>query len=172
MKRVLLVGALGTLSVFADPIMVNAREAQAAELTVAAASAVKKLFPRALLEVVGVEREGGVQYYEVAVREGTQRLEIEVTADGAIGEIETEVTSADLPQAARDGMLKSAAGAALREIERHEVRGVPKNGSFAAVDPPLVFYEAKYEAGGVWKEIAVAQDGSLLPAEDDDGEDD
>lgn len=150
----------------------GAPEGGSHELTPSAATALKNLYPRGQVLSVGVEREHGVLFYEVEVREGNAALEIEVTPDGDIGEIESRVMLTELPKPAMEGLRKWTAGASIGEVERHEVRGVPRDGRFVEVEPAIVFYEAKYEADGVRKEISVLQDGSRLPsAADDDRED-
>jgi hypothetical protein len=144
----------------------------ASELPAAAAAAVERLFPAAQIVGVGSEREAGVQYYEVTLREGARETEVEVTPDGAIGEVESVVELASLPAAVQDGIRKSASGARVRTVERHQVHGVARDGTFAPLDPPLTFFEAVVGEGAARREISVAADGSPRPAEAEDGGDD
>src|SRR5262245_47646599 len=97
----LVAGTCAALGLWTTPAPAGASE----ELTPQARAVVQALFPDAA--VIGVQREteGGVSYFEVDVRRGDERIEIEVTAEGAVGEIETRVALADVPQAARAGIL-------------------------------------------------------------------
>jgi hypothetical protein len=144
------------------------------ELAPAAVAAVERLFPGSAILDVEQETEAGVAFYEVAVRAGSRRLEVEVTADGLIGEIETAIEPSALPRAVAEGFARIAAGASVKHAERHEVRGVPQNGTFAPVDPPRVLYELSYVQGGERREIALGEDGKPVQQTDDDtdGDDD
>jgi hypothetical protein len=142
------------------------------ELTPDATTAVTQLFPRGSILDVVQETEAGVAFFEVTVRDGSRRVEVEVTADGNVGEIETEVPLADLPRAVADGIARLAGGATVKHAERHEVRGVPRNGTFAAVEPPVVLYEVSYVDGGVRREITLGEDGKPVPQADDDSDGD
>jgi len=145
------------------------------ELTPAASAAVKGRFPAGSIVAVSQEREGGVRYFEVAVQDGPRRVEIEVTAEGTIGEIESVVALDDLPQAVRDAIRTLTAGGSVEVVERHEVRGEPWGGAFVPVEPARIFYEVKSRMDGALREFAIGPDGKALPAEgddDDDGADD
>jgi len=137
----------------------------------AAEAAVRGLLPEGTIEQVGREREHGVEYYEVAVRHRGVLREVEVTADGSIGEIESRIDLAELPQAARARILAASGGEVPRTVELHEVRGTAQGGTFTPVRPPLVFYEASWVADGARREIVVTADGGTPPssvAEDQD----
>jgi hypothetical protein len=144
----------------------------AAELTPAAAAAVNQLYPGAIVSGVEQGREEGVRYFEVAVRVGGEVIEIEVTPDGGIGEIETRVAMADLPRDVRDGISRLTNGARITDVERHEVKGFAMGGVFRPVDPPVIMYEVGFERNGVRREVAVGSNGESLLPTDDDGPDD
>jgi hypothetical protein len=141
------------------------------ELTPAAAAAVKALFPEATVMGVGQEREQGVLYYEVVVSNAGGRVEVEVTADGSIGEIESVVSITDVPEAAREQILSNTRGTKITRVERHEVRGVPQDGTFVPADPPVVLYEVGYDDNGRRKEFVVSEDGSRSPFGEEDDDD-
>ena len=130
-----------------------------------AAAAVQALFPDATLVAIGQEREYGVFYYEVALRTGEATIELEVTTDGVVGEVETEVALADVPPPAQAEIARLTGGGPVGHVERHEVRGVPRGSTFAPVDPPVVFYEVTYERDGIRREVSVASDGGARPVE-------
>jgi hypothetical protein len=165
-------GAAATMTLACALFAASAFGQEFDELTPAAATTVKALFPAATVMGVGQESEQGVSYFEVAVRDGDRRVELEVTADGAVGEIESVWSIADVPQAARDQILRNTRGTDVKQVQRHEVRGVPRNGTFAPVDPPVVLYEAEYEDNGRRREFVVAEDGSPPPFEEEPDDDD
>ena len=55
------------------------------------AQTIKEKFPDAIVVGFVMEREPGVRYYEVNLRRGEDRIEVEVAPDGNIGEIESRV---------------------------------------------------------------------------------
>jgi hypothetical protein len=168
LKRSLLVlvGVAALLVVPCDSTIPDVRAGDAGDLTPEAVAAVKALYPNADIIGVGREREHGVLYYEVAIRDADQRIEIEVTADGAVGEVEMEVPMSDLPRAVQEGISSLTRGASVAEVERHEIHGVPRGETFAAVAPPTIAYEVEFKEDGAWKEIAVGEDGSPLSMTD------
>jgi hypothetical protein len=160
------VAVLALVGLLAGPTILAA---DAERLTAEAEAAVRELFPDALVLEVGHESEQGVRYFEVALRNGDETIEMEVTADGSVGEVETNIEIGDVPQLVRDEIRRVTGGSATR-VERHEIRGIPGDGSFARVDPPRVVYEVKYAAGGAWHELVVGADGRRLSSEESDDE--
>jgi hypothetical protein len=168
----LLVGAAALLALpspFTGPAV---RAGQTGDLTPEAVAAVKALYPHADVVAVGREREQGVLYYEVAIRDGGQRIEIEVTADGAIGETETEVALSDLPRTVQDGISSLTRGAPVATVERHEIHGVARGETFAPLERAVVAYEVEFDDGGVRREVAVDESGKPLSLRDYEGPDD
>lgn len=112
------------------------------------AETIKREFPNARVTGVGRERENGVMYYEVNLSRDGRRVEVEVTADGAIGEIEAYPRMEDLPKDVRAIVAKATKGARHVRIERHERRGRARNGTFAPLPTPTVCYEVRYVLDG------------------------
>ena len=166
------VGAWVSVALLCSLTIPVSRAAKSAELTPAAAAAVNGLYPGAIVTGVEQEREDGVLYFEVAVRLGGEAIEIEVTPEGGIGEIETRVAMADLPKDVRDGISRLTKGARIAQVERHEVKGFAMGGVFRHVDPAVVLYEVEFERDGVRGEVAVGTNGEPLLLTDDDSEDD
>jgi uncharacterized membrane protein YkoI len=137
-----------------------------------AADAVRQLFPAASIVAVGQEREDGVLYYEVVLREGNETIEMEVTPDGTVGEVESRVELAAVPEIVRQAISRQAGRATVREIERHEIRGAPDGGVFVPVDPPRVLYEVAVELDGVRREVIIGADGKTLASKEDDQDSD
>ena len=71
---------------------------------------------------------------------------------------EVKMSLDDVPDAARQAILREAAGAPVREVEREQEGG-------------RVVYEAEVTAGGRAREIEVDADGNVLPEEPEDGDD-
>jgi uncharacterized membrane protein YkoI len=158
------------------------------ELPEAAAAAVKAAFPNAKIDEVEVEEECGVKVFEVELEEGKAEMEVEVTADGCILSVETEVELKDVPAPAAKAIQAAAEGATIGEIEKEEIRAEIKKGENGAapkivkLDAAKVVYEAKLTKGDQVGEIEVAADGTVIQpvkwkakgakADDDDDDDD
>jgi len=134
------------------------------KLPAKATEAVKAAFPKAQIVGVGRERENGVMYYEVNLKEDGKRFELEVTPDGAIGEIEGVLGIDDLPADVREIVAKATEGASRIRIEKHERRGRAKNGTFVPLAQPTERYEVKYYLKGKRRRLWLdAQEVAALP---------
>ena len=71
---------------------------------------------------------------------------------------EAKMNLDDVPGAAREAILREAAGAPVAEVEREEENG-------------KVVYEAEVNSGGKTREIEVDAAGNVLPEEPDDRDD-
>ena len=153
--------------------------AQAAKKDVALPEAARKTieaeFSGAKILSVERERERGVVYFEVELKTyqgGT--IEVEVTADGKLGEIETEIALADLPEEVAAKVRQVTARATVKEIERIDIRGVPLFGTFAALAEPLTYYDVKYAFPGRKHtlQVQLGMTGNVLvKPKPDDGDD-
>jgi uncharacterized membrane protein YkoI len=122
-----------------------------------AAQVIEANFPDARITGLGRERERGAWYYEVALREGNRRFEVEVTDDGVIGEIEGRVLFADLPPELQQKVRERVGRGRLARIEKHERRGVARSGKFVPISTPRISYEIKYyTANGERRELQLA----------------
>lgn len=129
-----------------------------------ARESIQRNFPKARITAVGRERENGVMYYEVNLKENGKRFEVEVTADGTIGEIEANLRLSDLPADVREIVAKATKGASRIRIEKHERRGRAKNGTFVPLAQPTERYEVKYYLKGKRRRLWLdAQDIATLP---------
>jgi uncharacterized membrane protein YkoI len=144
----------------------------APSLPPAAADAVKAAFPQARIVEVEQEKEDGVTVYEVELRQDGKEVEITVSPDGVIVEVETQIPEAELPKAVAQTIAKVAGGAKVEEIEREETRAVVRDGKVVKLDEPRITYEAEFRKDGRETEVEIAADGSVLKTEaEDDGED-
>jgi hypothetical protein len=110
-------------------------------------SAVRRAFPEATIRSFGRERENGALYYEVNLRQAGKRMEVEVSPEGVIGEIESRVYMEDLPAEMRSRIAKLTRGMRIRRIELHERRGRVKAGRFVPLAKTTIKYEVKYFDG-------------------------
>ncbi len=158
---------------FVGGIAVAGSSAELAQIAPRASAAVAQIFPGAAVLGYGEETEGDVAFYEVKVEFGDRQAQVEVTADGRVGEIESVVPAEGLPQPVRATLTRLTEGGSVTEIEKHEVRGVPRRGTFEPVVPPAMQYEVSYVIDGARRQRTIGQNGELLAAEsDDDGGDD
>ncbi|MFO8013739.1 MAG: hypothetical protein R6X20_10595 [Phycisphaerae bacterium] len=107
------------------------------------------------------ETENARTVYEAEWKVDGKEVEVTVAADGKLLERETEIALKDVPAAARETILKEAAGTEVAEVEKVVAGG-------------RITYEAEWKADGKEIEIKVAPDGTLLAkdVEDDDDDDD
>ena len=110
----------------------------------AAARVIKANFPNATITGIGKERERGAWYYEVNLREGGRKFEVEVTKEGVIGEIEAKVRLSDVPDELLSVIRKQVGGARISRVEKHERRGIARSGKFVPLKEPRIMYEVKY----------------------------
>ena len=143
----------------------------ATSLPRAAADAVKAAFPQASIEEVALDKEDGIELYEVELRQNGEETEVTVSPDGVIVEVETEVSLKDLPKAVADAIAKAAGGAKVEEVTREETRAVVRAGKLVKLDQPKITYEAEFRRDGKEVEIELAPDGTILTTEGEDDED-
>jgi uncharacterized membrane protein YkoI len=137
-KRLVTLALLGTLG------LLPAAKAQAQSLPAKAAEAIRLYFPEARITRIGQERERGAWYYEVSLREGKRRFEVEVTEDGVIGEIEARVLLSDMPEGLQAQVRQRVGQGKIVRVEKHERRGVARSGKFVSLATPRISYEVKY----------------------------
>jgi len=129
----------------------------------AVVEAVKTRFPDAKLESAEKETEDGKTVYEIAIKNKDQKIEVTLTADGKIVEIEKQIAASDLPKAVADALATKYAKAKYKVIE--EVIKV-KDGK-----EKLEYYEVHLmTAQGAAVEVRVAANGKLLAEEKQDQE--
>jgi hypothetical protein len=125
-----------------------------------AAEAVKKAFPAASITKITLESGGPPKSYEVGLDQGEQVMEVTVSDDGFIIEAETVMALGEVPAPVREAVTKAVGDGKLFKLERVEHRGRLRDGKFVAIDPPEVFYEAKYMRSLIMHEVEWAPDGS------------
>jgi len=165
MKRVslilLVLGFIGAAVLAAAP---EKKTEKQVVLPAAIAQAVKANFPGAEIKTAEVEKEAGINLYEIEFMAG--RGEIEVAEDGTVMDIATIITMKDLPKAAAEAIYKAAAGAEIKQIEKSEVRAEIKKegekGTLVKLASPRYVYEAELVKGEQKGEVQVAPDGTVV----------
>ena len=136
------------------------------ELPAAVEKAVKDNVPGAEIEILTVEKEGGIALYDIEFKAG--KGEIEVAEDGTVMDIATIISWADLPKAAAEAIKKATEGATIKQLEKSEVRAELKiegeKGTIVKLATPKYAYEAEIVKGNQTGEIQVDPDGKIVEA--------
>jgi len=150
----------------------KAGEAKAkVDLPEAAAKALQAAFPKATVDEAKAEDEGGVKVFDVELKQDKAEMDVEVTADGAILAVETDIEMKDVPKAAAKVLQKAAEGATVHKVRKEEVRAEIKDAKVVKLDAVKVAYEVDIKKGDQKGEIQVAADGAVVEALKWKGED-
>jgi hypothetical protein len=121
--------------------------------------AVKARFPDAKLVGAAEEMEEGKTVYEIAITIKKQKMDVTLTADGKIVEIEKEISAKALPKAVAQGLEAKYPKATHKKVE--EVIKV-KDG-----EEKLEYYEVLLTTDqNKTVEVEIAPDGKILKVED------
>ena len=131
------------------------------QVSPAAADAIKKAFPAASITKATLESGGALKLYEVGLAQGQQTMETTVSAEGQLVEVETVVALSEVPKPVEDAVTKAVGDGKLIKLEKVEHRGKVQAGKFVPLDPPEVFYEAKYIRWLIMHEVEWAPDGTV-----------
>ena len=136
------------------------------ELPAAVAKAVKANFPNAEIGSAEVEKEAGINLFDIEFKD--DQGEIEVAEDGTVMDLATIVAMTEVPKAAAEAISKAAQGATIKQIEKSEIRAEIKKegekGTLVKLDNPKYVYEAELSKGNQRGEIQVAPDGKIVEA--------
>jgi hypothetical protein len=137
-------------------------------LPVYARQAINSAFPGARIVDFERQSEKGVRYYEVDVTWQARTMEVEVTEDGDLGEIQEDVDLETLPQRVLRALSQFTDRENVRKVEMHDIRGTPANGTFVTLPSAQIVYEIKARTSD-GSHIAVRLDatGKVLGADDD-----
>ncbi len=87
------------------------------QLPAAVSAAVKKRFPAAEMVRASKETEDGKTVFEVAIKDHGLKMDVSLTADGTITEIEQTVAAKELPKAAAAALKDKYPGATYKTVE-------------------------------------------------------
>ncbi len=132
-------------------------------------AAIEAAFPGGEVDEVEAEYEGGVKLYEVELELDGRELEITVSPDGIIVEVETELAEGDVPELVAATIARVAGGATAVEVEREETRTDAK---LAKLQKPRVIYEVEFVKDGKKREVEIAADGAVIGEEEENEDDD
>ena len=125
------------------------------------------------VKVVRFEREleGNVRFYEVSLRKGDERMEVEIAEDGGIGEIESLLDFDGLSKEHQERIREAVGSGRIHRIEKHVRIGRLQNGAFVPLESPVEFYEVKYSMGGQRLESKISLDSEKVYEDQDEKED-
>ncbi len=165
MKRILFV--LVAFGMIGLGLAAGASQEQApprAKLPPAVLQAIKANCPGAVIGKLEVEKEAGINLYDIEFKAG--RGEIEVAEDGTVMDIATIVALKDIPKPASEAILKAAAGAKITQLEKSEVRAEIRKegeqGTIVKLNPVKYVFEAELIQGEKRGEFQVAPDGKIV----------
>jgi uncharacterized membrane protein YkoI len=167
MKRV---GLLLLVFAFLGAAVLTAAPEKKAEkqvaLPAAVAQAVKANFPGAEIKSAEMEKEAGINLYDIEFK--ADKGEIEVAEDGTVIDMATVVMIKDVPAAAVQAVKKAAPDATIKQLEKSEIRAELKKegekGWVTKLAVPKYVYEAELLKGEQRGEIQVAPDGKIVEA--------
>jgi len=138
-----------------------------AELPDQARAALQKLFPDAKVLSADTEKESGALYYDVEIKQGTRKIDVEVSPEGVIGEVECQASQAELPAA----VAKTAKSIPqVVKIEKHERHGSARSGTWMSLSKVTTYYEIKHREKGRIQSILLNIEGKLVADPDDEAE--
>ena len=125
------------------------------ELPRAVRQAIEKKFPRAEIEEASKETEDGKTVYEVTLEvDEDQDVDVSLTADGKILEIEREIAFDKLPEAVRKTIARKYPGAEIEKVE-----------AISSGDDGEETYEVLLE---ITTEVVLNAKGKISKAEEED----
>ena len=133
-----------------------------------ALAAIHKAFPQATVEEVELQHKLVFALYEIEIRHHGRDMEVKIAPEGTIVEVETSVTTKDLPEAVAIALAKLADGGKVVEIEEQRVYAVAQ---LVELDPSQTTYEAEIIRDGERLEAQVAADGTVLKTEQEEEDD-
>ncbi|TRZ87878.1 hypothetical protein D4R89_09020 [bacterium] len=134
------------------------------ELPPAVAKAVQENCPGAEIDKMDLEKEAAITLYDIEFKAG--KGEIEVAQDGTVMDVATIIGLKDIPKLAAEAIYKAATGAAIKQVERSEVRAEIRKegekGTVVKLASPRYVYEAELVKGEHKGEVQVAPDGKVI----------
>ena len=124
--------------------------------------AIRTAFSGAVIVEAGAEDEDGLKIYEVGLLLNGQDIEAEVSSEGTLVEVSTQMPIKDLPEAVVAVIAKAAPGATVVRAEKCEARAAARDGQWVPLDPPTVTYEVRLHKDDTVAEVEVSAAGTLL----------
>jgi hypothetical protein len=147
------------------------REATVEPLPPLVLAALNAEFPTAAVGEAKWTKEEGIALIEVELEQGDQDIEVKVTSEGVIAEIERDVEVGELPQAVKEVLAKTAPGE-IEEAAKIEIRAEPR---MLKLRRPAGIFDLDIEKDGTKGEMAVSATCVVLrqkwESKDDEGDD-
>ncbi len=157
MRHLMLGGlAVSTLMLAVLAVQADEEKVPLKDVPKAALKAVKDKFPGAKLTGAEKEKKDGKVTYEIAIAYKGRKIEVHVTPDGKITEIEKEITLKELPKPVADALKEKYPKAKIEKLE--EVTAGEK-----------VTYEAHFVVGKKKLEVVFDPSGKVLKVEEEKG---
>jgi hypothetical protein len=121
-------------------------------------------FPKAEIQKVDAEEEGGVTVYDIEFKDGSTEKETDITADGTMLEFTVVIDAKSVPEAAMTPIKKAAEGAraAMKRIERIEITHETKDGKVVKLPKTVTHYAVEMTKGTQSAEIVVDSGGKVI----------
>jgi uncharacterized membrane protein YkoI len=150
--------------VFVSDIIAEEKAVPLEKLPKAVSEAVKKMFPKAKMIEASEEEEEGKIKYEVTIKENNKKIDVSVTADGNIKELEKEIDLKDLPKAVTRALEKNYPKSTHQSAEAvFEIDDGKEE---------LEYYEVQIKtADNKEIEVKMKANGTIVTDEDDDKDD-
>lgn len=169
-KIVVVVAVVVVLGLSAHHLVQAGEAIKPDQLPKAVQAKIAQMYPKAEIIKAEKEDEGGVTLYEAKLKTKKGVLEVVIAEDGALVEIETLVTAAQLPKAVKAAVKKEAKGAKIVKCEKMELHAEVQKGKLVALKKPRVEYEVKYKVGDKVVEIKMTADGKMTGKEEAEDE--
>lgn len=159
MRVGLLAGMTLAVAGFCGGVRADEEKVPLDQLPKAVAEAVKKRFPEAEMKGAEKETEKGKTVYEVTITNKGQSIEVTLTPEGTVTEIEKQIEAKDLPQVVAEALAGKYPKATYKMIEEViKVKGDKEK---------LAYYEVLLVTAGKKKlEVSVTPEGKFTKEED------
>jgi uncharacterized membrane protein YkoI len=119
-------------------------------------------FPKAEIQKIDVEEEGGVTVYDVEFKQGSVEKETDIAADGTMLEVTVVIDAKSVPAAALKPIQAAAVGATMTRVEEIKISHETKDGKVVKLPSTLTRYAVELKKGDQTAEIVVDPDGKVL----------
>jgi uncharacterized membrane protein YkoI len=121
---------------------------------------VKARLPGAEVTSAEKETENGAIVFDLEMKDGGRKYEMDIKEDGTLVEIEKQVLDKDVPAAVTQALNAKYPGSAVKEVmEVNSVKGTRETPEH---------YEVVIATGGKEKEVVVSLDGKSVKEEEDE----
>jgi uncharacterized membrane protein YkoI len=145
-----LIGVVAVALLFAVGAFAQEKKIKKSDMPAAVQKTVDEQSKGATVKGYSTEVEDGKTLYEVELTVNGHSKDVSMTADGAVVEVEEQVTIDSLPAEVRDGLKNKAGAGKITKVE-----SLTKQGK-------LVAYEAQVLTSGKKSEVQVGPDGKPL----------